>query len=219
VREMDPVEAADSVLGYYRPPAADGSRPGTHVVNTYRPQSRPRYEYEALAFHESVPGHHLQISVAQSRTDLPAFRRFTYVAAHGEGWALYTERLCDEMGLYSGELDRLGMVSFDAWRACRLVVDTGMHHYGWSRQQAIDFLRDNTALSESNIANEVDRYIAAPGQALAYMVGRLRLDALRDQSREALGSRFDLKEFHHRVLGHGPVPLDTLTEIVTEGWA
>lgn len=215
VREMDPVEAAGSVLGYYRPPAADGSRPGTHVVNTYRPELRPRFEYEALAFHESVPGHHLQVSLAQSLTELPDFRRFSYVTAHGEGWALYTERLCDEMGLYSSDLARLGMVSFDAWRACRLVVDTGMHHYGWSRERAVAYLRDNTALSEVNISNEVDRYIAAPGQALAYMVGRLRLQALRERVVTSGGQ--DLRDFHHQVLGHGPVPLDTLEEIVTGG--
>jgi uncharacterized protein (DUF885 family) len=214
VREMDPVEAVNSVLGYYRPPAADGSRPGSHVVNTYRPDTRPRFEYEALAFHESVPGHHLQISLAQTLTDLPDFRRFSYVTAHGEGWALYTERLCDEMGLYGGDLSRFGMVSFDAWRACRLVVDTGMHHYGWSREQAITYMRDNTALSESNIANEVDRYIAAPGQALAYMVGRLRIRELRERARQRQADGFDLKDFHHAVLGHGPVPLDTLEEIV-----
>ncbi len=217
VREMDPVEAANSVLGYYRPPAADGSRPGAHVVNTYQPRTRPRFEYEALAFHESVPGHHLQFGVAQTLSDLPEFRRFSYVTAHGEGWALYTERLCDEMGLYSDDLSRFGMVSFDAWRACRLVVDTGMHHYGWSREQAIAYMRANTALSESNIANEVDRYIAAPGQALAYMVGRLRIRDLRERAQRARGDAFDLKDFHHQLLGHGPVPLDTLEEIVLGG--
>jgi uncharacterized protein (DUF885 family) len=218
VREMDPVEAENSVLGYYLPPAADGSRPGTHVVNTHRPGLRPRFEYETLAFHESVPGHHLQIAVAQSLTDLPAFRRFAFVTAHGEGWGLYTERLCDEMGLYTDELSKLGMVSFDAWRACRLVVDTGMHHYGWSRRRAIDYLRENTALSETNIANEVDRYIASPGQALAYMVGRLRIRELRDRSRAqavAAGREFDIRDFHHQVLGHGALPLDTLDEVVT----
>ncbi|HLV59283.1 MAG TPA: DUF885 domain-containing protein, partial [Natronosporangium sp.] len=127
----------------------------------------------------------------------------------------YTERLCDELGLYSDELSRMGMVSFDAWRACRLVVDTGMHHYGWSREQAIAFMRDNTALTETNIANEVDRYIASPGQALAYMVGRLRIRSLRDRMRAAAGDGFDLREFHDRVLGHGPVPLDALEDIVT----
>ncbi|MGH3681171.1 MAG: DUF885 domain-containing protein, partial [Natronosporangium sp.] len=213
VREMDPVEAEDSVLGYYQPPAADGSRPGAHVVNTYQPPLRPRFEYETLAFHESVPGHHLQFAIGQSLTDLPEFRRFAYVTAYGEGWGLYTERLCDEMGLYTSDLSRLGMVSFDAWRACRLVVDTGMHHFGWSRDRAIDYLRENTALSELNIANEVDRYIAEPGQALAYMIGRLRIGALRDRLRAQQGARFDYRDFHHRVLSQGSVPLDVLDEL------
>ncbi len=214
VTEMDPAEAENSVLGYYQAPAADGSRPGMHVVNTHRPDLRSRFEYEVLAFHESVPGHHLQIAVAQSRDDLPNFRRFAYFDAHGEGWGLYTERLGEEMGLYTGELSRLGMVSFDAWRACRLVVDTGIHHLGWSRDRAIAYLRDNTALSETNIANEVDRYIALPGQALAYMIGRLRIQHLRDRARAALGARFDIRAFHHEILAHGPLPLDTLDELI-----
>jgi uncharacterized protein (DUF885 family) len=204
VREMDPIEAENSVLGYYMPPAADGSRPGAHVINAVQPHLRPRFEYEALAFHESVPGHHLQIAIAQSLTSLPEFRRFAYLTAHGEGWGLYVERLCDEMGLYTDDLSRLGMVSFDAWRACRLVVDTGMHWYGWSRQRAIDYMRANTALSDVNIANEVDRYIADPGQALGYMIGRIRLRELRQR----FGA--DVKAFHHEVLGHGTLPLDTL---------
>jgi uncharacterized protein (DUF885 family) len=218
VREMDAAEAENSVLGYYVAPAADGTRPGAHVVNTFRPDLRARFEYEVLAFHESVPGHHLQIAVAQSRQDLPRFRRFTYFDAHGEGWGLYTERLADELGLYTSELHRLGMVSFDAWRACRLVVDTGMHHLGWSRARAIAYMRDHTALSETNIANEVDRYIAMPGQALAYMLGRLRIQQLRERERAALGPAFDLRAFHHEVLAHGPLPLDTLEELVTSRW-
>jgi len=217
VREMDPAEAEASVLGYYVAPAADGSRPGAHVVNTYRPDLRPRFEYEVLAFHESVPGHHLQIAVAQSRDDLPRFRRFAFFDAHGEGWGLYTERLSDEMGLFTSDLSRLGMVSFDAWRACRLVVDTGMHHLGWSRDRAIAYMRSNTALSETNIANEVDRYIAMPGQALAYMIGRLRIRQLRDRARAARGPEFDIRAFHHEVLAHGPLPLDTLEELITAG--
>ncbi|WP_432842191.1 DUF885 domain-containing protein [Dactylosporangium sp. CA-092794] len=217
VREMDPAEAENAVLGYYLPPAGDGSRPGAHVVNTHRPDLRSRFEYEALAFHETVPGHHLQIAVAQSRDDLPPFRRFAYFDAHGEGWGLYTERLSDEMGLYTSELSRLGMVSFDAWRACRLVVDTGMHHLGWSRERAIAYMRSNTALSETNITNEVDRYIAMPGQALAYMIGRLRIEHLRERARAALGPAFDIRAFHHEVLAHGPMPLDTLEELVLLG--
>jgi uncharacterized protein (DUF885 family) len=140
--------------------------------------------------------------------DLPEFRRFAYLTAHGEGWGLYAERLSDEMGLYSDDLARLGMVSFDAWRACRLVVDTGMHYHGWSRQQAIDYMRDNSALSDVNIANEVDRYIADPGQALGYMIGRIRLRELRDRCRAHSGEA--IKTFHHEVLSHGTLPLDTL---------
>ncbi|HEY1175979.1 MAG TPA: DUF885 domain-containing protein, partial [Phytomonospora sp.] len=214
VREMDPVEAADSVLGYYLAPAADGSRPGAHVVNTHRPDLRTRFEYEVLAFHESVPGHHLQFALGQSLGDLPDFRRFAYVTAHSEGWGLYSERLTEEMGLYTSELSRLGMVSFDAWRACRLVVDTGMHHYGWSRERALAYMRDNTALSESNITNEVDRYIAWPGQALAYMVGRLSIRRARERAEAAMGAAFDPREFHHRVLSHGSVPLDILDGVI-----
>jgi uncharacterized protein (DUF885 family) len=216
VREMDPAEAENAVLGYYLPPAADGSRPGAHVVNTTRPGLRLRFEYDALAFHESVPGHHLQFAVAQSRTDLPGFRRFAYVTAHSEGWGLYAERLSDEMGLYADERSRLGMVSFDAWRACRLVVDTGLHLHGWSRDRAIAYMRDNTALSATNIANEVDRYIADPGQALAYMIGRLRIVALRDRLRAERGSAFDIRAFHHNMLVHGSLPLDMLEEVA--GW-
>jgi uncharacterized protein (DUF885 family) len=217
VREMDPAEAENAVLGYYLPPAADGSRPGAHVVNTSRPSLRLRFEYEALAFHESVPGHHLQFAVAQSRTDLPAFRRFAYVTAHSEGWGLYAERLCDQMGIYTDELSRLGMVSFDAWRACRLVVDTGLHMHGWSRARAIAYMRDNTALSATNIANEVDRYIADPGQALAYLIGRLRIVALRDRLRAERGSAFDIRAFHHNMLVHGSLPLDMLAQVAD--WA
>jgi uncharacterized protein (DUF885 family) len=218
VEEIDPVEAPDSVLGYYVPAAADGTRPGIYTVNTYAPGTRPRFEYEALTFHESVPGHHLQFALAQRLDGIPDFRRFAYLTAYCEGWALYTERLGDELGLYSGDLDRFGMLSFDAWRASRLVVDTGMHHLGWSRGRAVAFMRDNTALSQSNIDNEVDRYIAWPGQATAYMVGRLRIRELRERAAARLGSRFDLKAFHDVVLTSGPVPLDTLEELV-EGWA
>jgi uncharacterized protein (DUF885 family) len=216
--EVIPEAAAKgATLAYYTVPAADGSRPGTHWVNTYEPSSRARFEYEALAFHESVPGHHLQFALGQTLEGLPQFRRFAYVTAFGEGWGLYTERLCDEIGLYSGDLQRLGMVSFDAWRACRLVVDTGMHVFGWSRGRAVAFMRDNTALSEVNIANEIDRYIAWPGQALAYMIGRRHIGALRDRAREAMGARFDLRHFHDRILANGSIPLATMTGVV-EDW-
>jgi uncharacterized protein (DUF885 family) len=214
IDEIDPVEAKDAVLGYYLPPSADGARPGTFTVNTWAPETRTPFEYDALTFHESMPGHHLQFALAQRLEAIPNFRRFAYVTSYCEGWALYCERLADELGLYRGDLERLGMVSFDAWRACRLVVDTGMHALGWGRDRAIGFMRDHTALSESNIANEVDRYIAWPGQATAYMVGRLRIHSLRDQARGRLGAAFDLRDFHDAVLSSGPVPLDTLDEIV-----
>jgi uncharacterized protein (DUF885 family) len=214
VDEMSAYEARDAVLGYYQPPAADGSHPGVHWLNTSAPETRTRYEYEALAFHESVPGHHLQFALAQELEELPRFRRFGYVTAFSEGWALYTERLADELGLYSGDLERFGMLSFDSWRACRLVVDTGLHQLGWSRDQAIDYLLANSALTRVNIENEVDRYVADPGQALAYMVGRLELVRLRERTRARLGGGFDLRAFHDLVLGTGGVPLSVLADAV-----
>jgi uncharacterized protein (DUF885 family) len=214
VDEMSPYEAKDAVLGYYQPPAADGSRGGVHWLNTSAPGTRTRYEYEALAFHESVPGHHLQLGLAQELEDLPRFRRFGYVTAFSEGWALYTERLADELGLYSGDLARFGMLSFDSWRACRLVVDTGLHQLGWSRDRAVGYLLANSALTRANIENEVDRYVANPGQALAYMIGRLELVRLRDLAAGRLGARFDLRAFHDLVLGTGGVPLSVLAEMV-----
>lgn len=217
IRVIPESTAKGSVLGYYTVPAKDGSRPGAHWVNTYDPASRARFEYEALAFHESVPGHHLQFALGQTLDDLPQFRQFGYVTAFGEGWGLYAERLSDEIGLYSGDLQRLGMISFDAWRACRLVVDTGMHAFGWSRERALQYLRDNTALSEVNIANEVDRYISWPGQALAYMIGRKHIETLRARAEGALGGAFDLRSFHDRVLANGSIPLETMTEVV-EAW-
>jgi uncharacterized protein (DUF885 family) len=214
VDEMSPYEAEDAVLGYYQPPAADGSRPAVHWLNTSAPGTRTRYEYEALAFHESVPGHHLQFALAQELEELPRFRRFGYVTAFSEGWALYTERLADELGLYSGDLERFGMLSFDSWRACRLVVDTGLHQRGWSRDQAIGYMLANSALTRTNVENEVDRYVAWPGQALAYIVGRMELVRLRERAQARLGDRFGLPAFHDLVLGTGGVPLSVLAEVV-----
>jgi uncharacterized protein (DUF885 family) len=204
---MLPHEEKHSTIAYYREPAADGSRPGRYYVNTWQPETRPRYEAEALAFHEAVPGHHLQGAMAQELTQLPAFRRYSYLTAYVEGWGLYAERLADEMGLYSGDVDRLGMLSFDSWRACRLVVDTGMHALGWSREQAIAFMTDHSALATNNIANEVDRYLGRPGQALAYKIGQLELVRLRADAQSRLGSSFDIRRFHDAVLAHGALPL------------
>ncbi len=201
-------------IAYYSWPAMDGSRPGRYYINLYAPETRPRYEAEALAFHEAVPGHHLQIAIAQELPGLPAFQRALGSTAFSEGWGLYTERLSDEMGLYTGDMDRFGILSYDAWRAGRLVVDTGMHALGWTRQQAIDFLKAHTALGENNIVNEVDRYIVMPGQALAYKTGQLEILRLRDEARRRLGPAFDIKAFHDTVLGSGAVSLPVLRDIV-----
>jgi uncharacterized protein (DUF885 family) len=201
-------------IAYYSWPAIDGSRPGRYYINLYAPETRPRYEAEALAFHEAVPGHHLQIAVAQELPGLPAFQRMLGSTAFAEGWGLYTERLSDEMGLYSSGMDRFGILSFDAWRAGRLVVDTGMHAMGWTRREAIDFLKRHSALGENNIANEVDRYIVWPGQALAYKVGQLEIARLRRLAEERLGPRFDIKAFHDTVLGSGAVSLPVLRGLV-----
>jgi uncharacterized protein (DUF885 family) len=214
---MGMYEAPNSTIAYYREPSADGSRPGYYMINTYQPETRPRYEAEALAFHESIPGHHLQIAIAQELSGVPEFRKHVGTTAFVEGWALYTERLADEMGLYSSDVDRIGMLSYDAWRACRLVVDTGLHSMGWSRQQAIDYMTENSVLAENNIANEVDRYLALPGQALAYKLGQLEILRLRDRARDALGSAFDIRSFHDVVLGQGAVGLRTLASVV-EAW-
>ena len=210
-------EEADSTIAYYRQPSADGTRPGRYYVNTSAPETRPRYEAEVLAFHEAIPGHHLQIAIAQEREGIPRFRRHGGSTAFAEGWALYTERLCDEMGLYSGDLDRMGVLSYDAWRASRLVVDTGLHHFGWSREQAIDYLFENTLLARNNVETEVDRYIAWPGQALAYKLGQREILALRDQARKALGPAFRYPEFHDRVLENGAVTLPVLRGVIG-GW-
>ena len=216
VVRMEPHEEKHSTIAYYREPAIDGSRPGRYYINTYAPETRPRYEAESLAFHESVPGHHLQIAIAHDLAGLPEFRKYTGVTAYVEGWALYAEHLAGEMGLFSGDLDRIGKLSQEAWRACRLVVDTGLHALGWSRQQAIAHLLENSALAENNIANEVDRYITWPGQALAYKLGQLEILRLRGEARRRLGDRFDLQAFHDAVLQNGAVGLATLRALVEE---
>jgi uncharacterized protein (DUF885 family) len=215
VVRMPEHEEKHSTIAYYREPAVDGSRPGQYYINTSEPETRPRYEAEALAYHEAIPGHHLQVATGQGLTDLPEFRRHLGPTSFFEGWGLYCERLSDEMGLYSGDLDRVGVLSFDAWRACRLVVDTGMHALGWTRQQAIDFMLEHTALAPNNIVNEVDRYIVWPGQALAYKIGQLEIMRVRGEAQARQGARFDIRGFHDAVLGHGAVGLETLREIVS----
>ncbi len=216
VVRMEEHEEKHSTIAYYRQPAADGSRPGCYYINTYAPETRPRYEAEALAYHESIPGHHLQLAIAQELEGIPEFRRMSGVTAFIEGWGLYSERLSDEMGLYTSDMDRIGILSYDAWRACRLVVDTGMHAKRWGRQQAIDFMIENTALAENNIVNEVDRYIAWPGQALAYKAGQLEMMRLRSAVKERLGDRFDIRHFHDVLLGNGAIPLESLRKAVEQ---
>src|SRR5579883_1172719 len=209
-------QAPNTYPAYSEAPAADGSRAAYMFVNLYKPDTRPLYEIPVLTCHEGRPGHALQLSLAGELRDLPAFRRFTYYNAYGEGWALYTETLCGEMGLYDDPYKRFGALSYQMWRAARLVVDTGIHAYGMTRSQAIDLLRENTALTDQNIGTEVDRYIAWPGQALSYMVGEMKLRELRERAEHRLGQRFDIKQFHDAVLGNGSLPLDVLERVVDD---
>ncbi len=214
VVRIPPHEERNTTIAYYRQPSLDGNRPGQYFINTFAPETRPRYEAEVLAYHEAIPGHHLQIAIAQELKEVPLFRRHAGSTAFVEGWALYTERLCDEMGLYTSDIDRMGVLSFDAWRACRLVVDTGLHALGWGRDKAIDYVYANTLLARNNVENEVDRYIAWPGQALAYKIGQREMLALRDDAQKALGSRFHYPEFHDVVLENGAISLTTLRGVV-----
>ncbi|MEU4523275.1 DUF885 domain-containing protein [Amycolatopsis sp. NPDC024027] len=214
VRAVPEAEAPVAAAAYYMPPALDGSRPGVYFTNTHEVRTRDRFIAETVAFHEAVPGHHFAESLAQELTGLPQLRRIAMITAYGEGWALYTERLADEMGLFSDDLMRLGMVAEDSVRAARLVVDTGLHALGWTREQCVEFLRTHTVLSEVEVQSETDRYIESPGQALAYLTGRLEILRLRRFAEERLGEAFSLKDFHGVVLGGGQLPLKVLDEVV-----
>ena len=208
-----PMESApDTTTAYYMRPAADGSRAGYYYVNLYRPDVRPKYEIEVLSVHEAVPGHHLQIALAMELEGIPNFRRYSGYTAYVEGWGLYSESLGYDIGLYSDPYSRFGALTYDMWRAVRLVVDTGMHYKGWTRQEAIDFFTANAAKTEQDIINEIDRYLVMPGQALAYKIGQLKILELKNKAKEQLGDDFDIKEFHHAVLSQGALPLAVLEE-------
>jgi uncharacterized protein (DUF885 family) len=210
IKFFDDFQAPAQAAANYEPASADGSRPGIFNINGYDLPSRPTYTTEVLSLHESAPGHHLQMMLAQENTALPAFRRFNGPNAFIEGWGLYTEQLGKTLGLYTDPYQAFGFLSFDMWRACRLVVDTGMHNGQMTREEAIRFMLDNTSLTRTDVEAEIDRYIAYPGQALAYKAGQLDLLRLRDRAKAALGAKFDLRKFHDAVLLEGPMPLSIL---------
>jgi uncharacterized protein (DUF885 family) len=206
-----------TAAAHYLSAALDGSRPATYRIRLYEAEKTSVVGGESTAFHEAVPGHHLQVNIANGRSDNPRIARFLFNSGFGEGWALYAERLADELGLYSDDGSRLGMLSNAAWRACRLIIDSGIHAFGWDRQRAIALLLEHTAMSPAQAAQEVDRYISWPGQATSYMTGYLEITALRAQAEKALGPRFDRKQFHDRVLENGSVPLPVLRRRI-ERW-
>jgi uncharacterized protein (DUF885 family) len=199
---------------FYFPPATDGTRGGSFFINIVDPEAWGTFELESMAFHEGIPGHHLQLAIASELEALPEFRKHIHNSAYAEGWGLYTERLADEMGLYSGAVDRMGIFSADSLRACRLVVDTGLHALGWSRQQAIDYMVANSPMTEAICRPEVDRYILTPGQATSYMIGRLEILRMRAEARQRQGEQFDIRKFHTAVLDNGSLPLGVLDEVI-----
>jgi uncharacterized protein (DUF885 family) len=216
IRPVPDYAAPGETTGYYNMGLGDGTRAGMYYVNTYDLPSRPLYEIEALSLHEAVPGHHLQLALQAELADLPKFRLYTGYNSYVEGWALYAERLGLEVGFYADSYSNFGRLSYEMWRACRLVVDTGMHMLSWTRQQAIDHLAENTSSTLLNIINEVDRYISWPGQALSYKIGELKIRQLRQLAEDRLGTKFNLRAFHDVVLLAGAIPLEVLERRVEE---
>jgi prolyl oligopeptidase len=208
--------APDTTTAYYSPPAADGSRAGYYWVNLYNPAARPKFEIPVLTVHEAMPGHHLQIALQQELESLPNFRRYSGFTVFTEGWGLYSERLGYDIGLYEDPFDRFGQLSYDMWRAVRLVVDTGMHYKGWTRDEAIQYFVGNAPRKKLDIVNEIDRYISWPGQALAYKIGQLKILELRAMAQSQLGEAFDLRRFHDRLLSQGAIPLSLLEETIDQ---
>jgi uncharacterized protein (DUF885 family) len=218
LREVEPYRAKSAAAGYYYPFPPDGSRPGYFYVNTSDPTSRTTFSMQALAYHEAVPGHHLQFALATEASARPAFRKNGYIQAFSEGWGLYSESLPAEVGLYTNPYAEYGRLEYNAWRCARLVVDTGMHAEGWSRDQAIAYLEENTAVPRIEIESEIDRYIAWPAQALAYKIGELKIRELRARAERRLGSRFDVRRFHDRLLAQGSIPLSVLERWMEADW-
>jgi uncharacterized protein (DUF885 family) len=214
---VPPYAEKSQTTAYYEPGSPAVGRPGLFYANTYDLKARPKWEMEALALHEAVPGHHLQLALAQELPDMPEFRRHGFYTAYIEGWGLYSESLGTEMGFYQDPYAKFGQLTYEIWRAIRLVVDTGMHALGWTRPHAIDFFTENAGKAEHDIVVEVDRYIVWPAQALAYKIGELKIKELRARAASALGPRFDLRLFHDEVLGAGALPLDVL-EARVEAW-
>ena len=216
VKRMESFLESGQTIAFYNSPTPDGSRPGYVFYNLASMEALPKWQMAALAFHEGIPGHHLQISIARETTNIPEFRKYTGFTAYVEGWALYTESLSKDMGLYKDTLDEVGRITMELWRACRLVVDTGIHTKGWSRKRSVDYFLANTALTRENIVREIDRYFVYPGQACAYQIGKNKILELRERAKSELGVKFDIRKYHDTVLENGAVPLPVLESIVAD---
>ena len=214
VKAVEAFREKSAGKAFYQDPAPDGSRPGTYYANLYRMADMPNYQMEALAYHEGIPGHHLQGSISNQLKDIPKFRKFGYFTAYGEGWGLYSEYLPKEMGFYEDPYSDFGRLAMEIWRACRLVVDTGIHAKRWTREQAIQYLDENTPNPHGDIVKAIERYIVLPSQATAYKIGMMKILELREAARQQLGDGFDIREFHDVILKNGALPLDVLEEVV-----